>query len=156
MYITNVKLAFNKVNTNSNFYERLINKWTGDYGYYHVELIISEESNLSFSSREGKGVSYTSKYDYSNTDEWDLVDVEWIDKERIVQFCSSQVGKDYDWKGIFFNFILPFGVHSRHKWFCSEIVAEALKFGGYIKLAGYETDGLSPNKLYKIIVGNNE
>lgn len=57
------------------------------------------------------------------------VDIAVPDQVAAERFLKAQLGKPYDWKAIF---ALPFreSWHRAGKWFCSELVAEALLHGG--------------------------
>lgn len=60
------------------------------------------------------------------------------DFKQAWDFATSQIGKKYDWSGV-----VGLGLHreweSDDAWFCSELVAAALKQGGY---SPYRTDTL--------------
>ena len=65
----------------------------------------------------------------------------------MIQFLEEQIGKDYDYWGIF-GFLVRRDVQRRSKWFCSELIAEALNRIGFDI---DETYKMSPEKLYQIV-----
>ena len=52
-----------------------------------------------------------------------------VDEESVYLFLKSQVGKKYDFKSVL-RFVSRRDVRADGKWFCSELVAAALKYGG--------------------------
>jgi uncharacterized protein YycO len=50
-----------------------------------------------------------------------------MDVNNIKNFCNAQVGKGYDWAGIFLCQVLDFNIDNPNKWFCSEVLAAAFK-----------------------------
>ena len=70
------------------------------------------------------------------------------EREYVLRFLEGELGKSYDWRGIF-GFILRKNLHHRDKWFCSEYVGTALNYveGRYFE----DTFKLSPNSLYDFL-----
>jgi len=56
-----------------------------------------------------------------------------LDEHAVIRFLESQSGKAYDWTALI---ALPFRQdwQDPHKWFCSELAAEALIRGGWNEL----------------------
>ena len=139
-----VKLAFHK--GGKSFYERAIKLWTlGPYS--HVEIIIDD---VSFSSVPGIGTRYLLSPQMAFGD-WDYLDVKMDSLERahVWNWCMSEMGCGYDWKGIFFAQILGLNRDDPEKWFCSEFCTRALQIGGYYK--DLTPDKMSPNSLYRYL-----
>lgn len=67
------------------------------------------------------------------------------DADSVRLFLKNQIGKPYDWGGVF---ALPFRAnwHNQDKWFCSELVAAALEAGG-LNL-GVSARRVTPRDLY--------
>tara|TARA_Y100000815_G_C13056853_1_gene392813 strand:+ start:197 stop:634 length:438 start_codon:yes stop_codon:yes gene_type:complete len=65
----------------------------------------------------------------------------------LLAFLKEQVGKPYDWAAIF---ALPFrkSWHARDKWFCSELVAEALIAGGSDAIPRIKSFRVTPRDLW--------
>jgi uncharacterized protein YycO len=124
--------------------------------YSHCELVFSDDMWCSSSPRDGgvrfKNIEFAPEH-------WDFVDLkkkyQWstsisVSFEAIVrQWCETQVGHPYDWKGVY-GFILPrFLRQNNEAWFCSEFCVKALnKIGLYGNLISWET---TPNNLYRAI-----
>lgn len=79
---------------------------------------------------------------------WDIFDLPEFDEDKAFDFIATQFGKKYDWTGILLSQFLPFGKHSRKKWFCSEICRKGLYEGGLIK-GSDKHHAYSPNKLFR-------
>lgn len=114
-----LKLAFYK--GKGNFYDAII-KLTTFSKYSHVELVIDGVCYTS-SPRDG-GVR--SKVIDLNSGNWDVFPIDG-DKIYAVEFFEKNIGKPYDWLGAIKS-ILPFFPNHQNKFYCSEVVAIALKF----------------------------
>ena len=162
-----MKIAFYKGKDKKPFYRFLgilVFLWT--WGKYtHVELIddragIDKPDNWNWYSASGitEGVVRMKRVVYIE-DHWDVWNIDDIDTELVVNYFKTQDGKGYDWVGIMFNQFLPLRLHSKDKWFCSEIVTRAIQVSSQIghELKPYNT---SPIRLYKYlkelnIINNN-
>lgn len=125
----------------------LIRLWTRS-NYDHCELLFND--NLRFRAIDGS----LSGYNKAPIDPtcWDVVNVniDLIDEAKIKKWCDSEVGRAYDWVGIFFSQFLPFGWHSNDKWFCSEIATAALQ-NVVCKVNGLKPWMVSPQELYNVL-----
>lgn len=145
-------VAFRKTLKSDSISAKLINLGTGRKGFHHVELVFNDGSSFSADSYDEvqvrfKDIDYTQRMD-----RWELVKLpDHLNEETMKRFAEHHKGADYDWKGLFLNFLIPVGQHHVSKWFCSEITSEALKYGGEMRLAGETSSGISPNKLYIIL-----
>lgn len=115
-------------NKDANIYDKLICIWTLSK-YSHCEVIFSDGISFSSSPRDGgcryKNITY-------KPNNWDIYDLA-IDNEHegiLRNFCDRQVGKKYDWRGIFFSVFLPLDKHNPNRWFCSEVLATLFKIEG--------------------------
>lgn len=92
----------------------------------HVAI---EIDGYVYEALTSKGVVKVPKHQYWQWDEEKCVTVPINNSEAVKQFLDNQVGKGYDWKALV---ALPFlrKWHHPDKWFCSELVAEALLKGG--------------------------
>ena len=90
--------------------------------YSHVELVYEERGNMYkcwSSSTRDDGVRQ--KW-IQVTNHWDIIECPNVSEQLFLQ----EQGKPYDYIGLI-GTIIPFPIFSRRrKWFCSEIVAEAL------------------------------
>jgi len=128
-----MKLAFYK--GKGTWYDKIIRMWTRSK-YSHVELVIG--STWYTSSPRTGGVR--ARYITPKPANWDYVEIEG-DIPYITSFYQHTKGAEYDWAGIIFSQILPFGRHIADKWTCSEWCASAL---GYAK-----PNSFSPEDLYR-------
>ena len=71
---------------------------------------------------------------------------------EMLTFLNAQVGKPYDWTAIF---ALPFrkSWHARDKWFCSELVAEALIADGSNAIPRLKSYRVTPRDLWITLPG---
>ena len=105
-------------------FNRLICLWTRS-PYSHCELVMPDGGWLSASAMDG-GVR--AKRIELDLEHWDLIPLPWADRRQIFHvFCLNQ-GRGYDFFGLFGSQLLPVGLHSRRRWFCSEFCAAALGF----------------------------
>jgi hypothetical protein len=57
---------------------------------------------------------------------WEVYDLGGFDTAGLDAFIRSQIGKGYDWQGVFFTYGLPLQKQSWDKWTCAELVYFAL------------------------------
>jgi len=149
-----MKLAF-YIADNGKFYDKLINVWTGNYGYSHVELVFSDGVSFSASNREGKVRFKEIHYDPKR---WVIINLSFSRAEELAirKAAIKLINKKYDWKGVLLHQFIGriighitsdydiIALQSKNKWWCSEIVAFLL---------GFRKFRIHPNKLaekYKI------
>jgi len=139
-----MKVAFLK---GDGILDRLIQLWTWSK-YSHCELIFSDDRTF------GTSLSFPFQTEFCKRPHlwfWDIVEVNIPpEKEALIRkFCEGQVGKQYDWKAIFFSQILPFRADNPKKWICSEVTTAAFRAAGY--LTKHKPCAVSPGKFSKII-----
>ena len=97
--------------------------------YSHVELVANGAMPVS-SSEQDKGVRWA-PWISGNPEKWDRYEVIDVTNEEdlvVWKWCHLQIGKKYDWRGIF-QYAFP---HIRNKsgdldrWYCSEFVQAAI------------------------------
>lgn len=129
--MTRVAVAFYKGRTR--VFNKLTSRWTNG-PYSHCEFLptpdLADEDGavLSFSSSfmdggvRGKWINY-------NPDHWDLVYLELPERDVLDAITWFEVhdGDKYDVLGLAGFLLRPIS-GEQHKWFCSEAVAEVLKF----------------------------
>lgn len=128
--------------------DKAIDIGSGLHGYSHNELVfdrmedgIKDGYYLCFSSspREGK-VRF--KHIDIHSGKWYIVDLDDIsleEEKEMFEKAKTQVGKKYDYYGIFFTYILFWVKRQKDdQWWCSEIAAWLL---------GWPNFRVTPNKL---------
>jgi len=130
--MSTVRVAFYK--GKGRFFDKLIKWWTKS-DYSHVELLLGSEM-FSASS-----YSNLVRWTFHNRDEskWDYYDVP-TERPLTKELVKSLVGHKYDWLGIMFSIVVPLGLHSSNKYFCSEICSDVLY------TLGADIEGI-PNKM---------
>ena len=121
-----MKVAFLK---GTGYIDYAIRLWTFSQ-YSHCEMVFSDGQTIGVDLILPPTVTRrTMRYNAN----WDLIDLDipCDREERIRFFVTQQLGKAYDWKGIFLSQVLPFKSEDPDKWFCSELCMAAFKFGGY-------------------------
>lgn len=96
--------------------DRAVRLWTRSV-YSHCELVLSDGRFVSSSPRDG-GVRAKCIEPSSST--WDFVALPWVQQEDVEAALEREGGTGYDWVGIIGSQLLPVGIHSRKRWFCSE------------------------------------
>ena len=126
--------------------EQAIKIWTRSK-YFHVEMIIKD---VWVSTNPTAGAVYMNTLQPLN-DNYDYFDVD-VDGRRInkvMDFLNAQVGKKYDYWGLFFSTVFTMNVEDRNKWFCSELIAEALNVFGF--KAPKNVNEMTPEDIYQMV-----
>lgn len=150
-------------------FETLIRWWTKS-PYCHSEFLRSDGS--CHSNDRFTQLSRIARFEIT-LDDWDKHDIELPCEivDRVEQRQLAKVGSAYDWRGIVFNQFLPFGWHTREKWFCSKSNADDLlyaynlmrrthdpMYAHYLEilkpLSHYHPHELSPSDLFKLMPDN--
>jgi uncharacterized protein YycO len=141
-----MKVAFLR---GTSFFDKLIKGWTGEK-YSHCELVFSDGVTIGNSLKspfrvESKKVNYNKGY-------WDFIEIK-IDLDQEIKmrtFCNAQIGKEYDWKAIWFSQFIPLKFQDDKRWFCSELCVAALQ---QIKYLPYELPSeINPGEFYRLIL----
>lgn len=145
-----LKIAFKKITKKSDIIEKSIGKFTKS-NYSHCELIIN---NTWISSNYKEGVTVRDLTDI-DLDKWDIykfpiLDITKRDYEIIMSFIKKQDDKKYDYLGIIFSQIIPFSIHNRKKYFCSEIVTKVLQLFLIEEVIDVIPNNTSPGTIAKI------
>nr|WP_314586993.1 hypothetical protein [uncultured Pseudomonas sp.] len=96
--------------------DRAVRFWTRSI-YSHCELVLADGRFVSSSPRDG-GVR--AKCIEPAQIAWDFVALPWVKQEDVEAALKREGGAGYDWVGIIGSQLLPVGIHSRRRWFCSE------------------------------------
>ena len=130
-----VRLAFYK--GEGNWVDKVVRWWTKSQ-YSHVEVVVGDMW-YSSSPRDG-GVRSMRMEDY-NAEHWDIIGYPGVSASDVFDLFRKTKGSKYDFIGILFSQVLPIGLHSSTKWYCSEWAAE-LK---------YNNTNISPQELYELV-----
>lgn len=125
-------------------YESLISIFAGIPT--HCELLFSDGMCFSSSNRDG-GLRFK-KIEF-NPDKWIIIDIPRSNEGQARAYCES-LEKDnsgYDYLGTLLGWL---GIHSKRKWFCSEVTARVLQESGVALDVDPET--VSPYMLYEELV----
>jgi len=116
--------------------------------YSHTEIQFSDGICFSSTTRDDStGVRF--KYIDINWERWDALEIIMpLDHEaEIKSWCNTQVGKKYDFWGLF-GFTIPFIViQDPNSWYCSEIDNRALAIKNYMKIFAR----IHPNQMAQIL-----
>ena len=132
---SDVRLAFYK--GKGDLVDKVIRWWTKSQ-YSHVEVVVGD-TWYSSSPRDG-GVRSMVMKSY-NTEHWDIIDYPGVSTVDVFDLFRRTKGDDYDFIGILFSQVLPLGIQSKSKWYCSEWTAK-LK---------YKNSKLNPQELYELV-----
>jgi len=123
----NVKLHFCKSKTIGGLLIRLIT--FSQYNHVAIEVNgLVWDSTLEHGVRVGEKDKFKEQYSVV-----DVFNVEGVNSISVSNFLRRQLGKEYDWSALV---ALPFRKDWQHpeRWFCSELVAAALSYGGWSDL----------------------
>jgi hypothetical protein len=135
----------------SGFDSKLIQRYT-DSLYSHVALVETNQPGditywTLYEAAYGAGVVVRQPM-VNDRDKWDLFELpQECDNSLAIEFVNSQVGKGYDYLGIFIGQFLKIKSNHPNKWFCSELISKALNHAGLAldkKPAKYD-----PGKFYR-------
>ena len=116
--------------------------------FSHWNHVAIELHGVIYEAMAGQGVRILSPHDFAKR--WaksSVVDVSLLYPDQAQTFLKRQVGKPYDWGGVF---AFPFRAawHHPEKWFCSELAAEALRDGGAKPTFRLSPDRVTPRDLW--------
>lgn len=99
--------------------------------YSHVELVIdyyaNDQNGSCWSSSEWDG-GVRNKFIHLDPSRWSVIPYNSkFTKQELVDFFNAENGKTYDYLGAL-GVVIPFFKANPNRWFCFEIVGEALGF----------------------------
>ena len=147
-----MKLAFYK--GNKTIFDK-ITTWRTGGSHSHVELVFS--TGESFSSSQWDGGVRFKKIEY-DTLKWDILELftNQYSEKVILEWCKTQNGKNYDWRGVLGIFIGK-KEDDPDKWFCSEICTKALQQVGLLThlVPCYTSPETLWNSVMSMVKGNS-
>ena len=148
-----VKVAFYK--GKGSWKNRVIRWWTKSK-YSHAELVMPDNFTwISISPLLTSKVQSRINTDF-NPEIWELVSIE-VSAEQVQvinDFFEETKGCKYDWIGMILSQFLPCKIKHRHRWYCSEWIAYALRISDVFNwktIKIYDQTDLSPQRLYEIL-----
>jgi uncharacterized protein YycO len=117
--------------------------------YSHVQIIVSAEPEISVVSADANGV-YCRGIHGDEKNKYAIMTCPGItesERDEIVKFCLSQVGKPYDFIGLA-SFLVYKELQNNNSWFCSELAYIAYKQAGIRLVRRVQQDFVSPRDLY--------
>lgn len=148
-----VTVAFKHIkDTKPPFMQKLISWWSKSK-IVHTELIIDDMWVSSDLPTGGVTIQPLRPL----TDKWEYIELGNIcltnkQHQYVLDFIKRQEGKKYDTLGIVLSQVLPWRIHSKEKWFCSEIVTKILQLLTYQAVYDYEPQEVSPSDLHNILI----
>ena len=123
---------------------KLVKWWTNSM-FDHVEICLGDRKVIGARPNDGVKVRDISSFE---EDRWCLtrpaVNLSDGDKDIIINFALSKVGKKYDWLGIL-GFAIDRDIDNPNRYFCSEFVSKA--FSLKYPLIPRKPSGLIPPEL---------
>lgn len=104
--------------------DALIRVWTRS-AYSHCEIVLPDGRWVTSSPRDGGVVS---RYLDCVPGEWDFIDLPWVSVATVESLFEQERGAGYDWIGLLGSQVLPVGIQSSTRWFCSEFCAAVMGF----------------------------
>lgn len=103
----------------------LLIRGIGNCQWSHVGLNVN---GTVYESRCFSGVIKTAPHKFMERGKYAevVIDLDSDSVDRLFEWCESQVGKKYDWAGVF-SFPFRADWENEEKWYCSEFVAAAFR-----------------------------
>ncbi len=141
-----------------NIWDKTIS-WFTKSEYSHVEIRFSDGMCFSSASLE-----YGVRFRYIDVNDcWDIIELPNVSEEKeemVKNWCMDQIGRNYDWFGIFgyiYGYVFGWShgckncLSDENCWYCSEICAYPLIAYGILNLP---TNLITPGELYSFIKEN--
>lgn len=148
-----VKVAFYK---GKGSWKNGVIRWWTKSKYSHAELVMPDNFTwISISPLLSSKVQSRINTDF-NPEIWELVSID-VSAEQVQvinDFFEETKGCKYDWIGMILSQFLPCKIKHRHRWYCSEWIAYALRIADVFNwktIKIYDQTDLSPQRLYEIL-----
>lgn len=150
------KIAF-YTGTSSNLFTALqqwgVRIWT--FGKYsHCELIDDRGSDNPYdwiwigATTRDPGVTSMRRIEFK-PEHWDVFDLPDVDFKGAIEWTIANLGKKYDWLGIWLSQFLPWGINNPNKFFCSEFNIAQLQRTSILCDDDRDPQQYSPNGVYR-------
>ena len=124
-------------------------KWWTDSIFDHVEICMGDRKVVGARPSGGVQVRDISKFE---SEKWCLarpaITLLDKDKDAIINFALSQVGKKYDFISLL-GFPMDRNIDNPNKWFCSEFVGKAFNVGNYPLIPRKSPNRIPPELIYQ-------
>lgn len=136
-----MKIIFNRNKSFASFLIRLLtaSRW------HHCGVCFDDRAVYEASGIHG--VRVTTLDEFKSRGEYQIVDINLPDEQSAFLWVRSQLGKKYDWSGIFSIIFQRKNWQKEDKWYCSEFAAKASEIGG-LKLIRDGVNGVTPRDLW--------
>lgn len=111
--------------------------------WHHCGIVIG---NHVVEASAWGGVRKVPLGEFKTRGKWAIYDVPLTNEESMCEWLSQQLGKPYDWLGVF-GLVLSHNWHKENRWYCSELVAAAAEKGG-TQLVRRSLKGVTPRDLW--------
>lgn len=115
--------------------------------YTHAELLFSDGDRFRINSDVHAEFYRPKDAPKWRVEDWDCVELDGGDEAAVRTWCTGEIGTQYDWRGILFCQLFPWGWHHEDRWFCSELCVAALQAGKFAQVEGMKPWYISPAKL---------
>ncbi len=119
--------------------------------WIHTELIYPDGVSVSSWAKKGGVVARPTGETIQKPQYWEVYDLGKFDTSGLDSFLRTQLGKGYDWQGIFLSYALPLQKQSYNKWTCSELVYYALVHYAPVDLPVTQ-NAVSPGQLRTMLI----
>lgn len=119
-------------------------RWQSRSRYSHAALQLRDGSVIE--AWQFKGVHMKYIRDWRHIEAYDIAHTTGAQWHRIEEFAKSQLGKPYDYRGVF-SFITRSRPTDNSRWFCSELVFAAADHAGIHLLERTSPGYVSPGVL---------
>ena len=117
-------------------------RWQTRSGYSQAALLLDDNQTV-IEAWQGAGVRVKQMDDWKDVEAFEIAGIT-SDQVKIAQgFAADQVGAGYDWWSVI-RFITRENLPPNRKWFCSELVFEALRTAGIRLLERIDASEVSP------------
>lgn len=122
-------------------------RWASRGRVNHVSI---ELGDWVSEAKEGIGVQRTKKTKWDSSTVIETIEIECKDEQAVKQFLMEQVGKKYDYRGVF-SFLWGFTSPKQGAWYCSELAFVALVKALGLKGKDFEEWRVSPHMFLCIL-----
>ena len=117
--------------------------------YFHTEMYING-IRITSDTRYGVVIKHDTDWEYIKQ----YADIKTLEvdynEDELISFIEENLGKKYDWKGIFLSQVLPLDKHDKNKYFCNEICGDVLLQTSAKNLLHKKTNNYNPGSFQEL------